>query len=295
MSKDQKPLGRKFDQDKPRWELLPYKEVGEIVEIFTFGAKKYSQKLELDSSSMLSSLEEELKEWNTALNAINIEWYIHEGCAEPATINSLKNRILNMPKDSEKTGENGNETIPISLLSIGNVDAQTQRREQRIEEQKEEASFEAEGSPKKQLNFYYKNKKIDAQYVNVSFLNAPCILIMTLKQDLQEATYVVAATTVLECLVTISLTLKKRLGIFSRLQQLNLSSETTATAEFTGDDNWKHVRPLRKRYFGALMRHMTAWYDGEKKDPESGKSHLAHAGCCLLFLMWGDHNVEEDE
>ncbi len=59
------------------------------------------------------------------------------------------------------------------------------------------------------------------------------------------------------------------------------------------DDNWKHVRPLRTRYYGALMRHMTAWFNGEKKDPESGRSHLAHAGCCLLFLMWGDNNLNE--
>ena len=59
------------------------------------------------------------------------------------------------------------------------------------------------------------------------------------------------------------------------------------------DNNWKHVTPLRERYYGALMRHLTAWWCGEIKDSESGKSHLAHAGCCLLFLMWGDNNPKE--
>jgi len=39
------------------------------------------------------------------------------------------------------------------------------------------------------------------------------------------------------------------------------------------------------RYFAALCRHIFAWWSGEEKDPETGKSHLAHAGCCLLFLM----------
>lgn len=59
-------------------------------------------------------------------------------------------------------------------------------------------------------------------------------------------------------------------------------------------DNWKHVRP-RIRYFDALMRHMKAWLEGEKQDPETGLSHLAHAGCCLLFLMWSDkHHDTED-
>ena len=39
------------------------------------------------------------------------------------------------------------------------------------------------------------------------------------------------------------------------------------------------------RPFGALMRHMWAWWGGEQKDAETGFSHLAHAGCCLMFLM----------
>lgn len=39
------------------------------------------------------------------------------------------------------------------------------------------------------------------------------------------------------------------------------------------------------RYYAALCRHIFAWWRGEDKDPETGFSHLAHAGCCLLFLM----------
>jgi hypothetical protein len=39
------------------------------------------------------------------------------------------------------------------------------------------------------------------------------------------------------------------------------------------------------RPFAALMRHMWAWWRREEKDPETGLSHLAHAGCCILFLL----------
>lgn len=39
------------------------------------------------------------------------------------------------------------------------------------------------------------------------------------------------------------------------------------------------------RPFSALMRHMWAWWRGERCDPETGLSHLAHAGCCILFLL----------
>lgn len=39
------------------------------------------------------------------------------------------------------------------------------------------------------------------------------------------------------------------------------------------------------RPFSALMRHMWAWWAGEQADPETGKSHLWHAACCLMFLV----------
>jgi len=39
------------------------------------------------------------------------------------------------------------------------------------------------------------------------------------------------------------------------------------------------------RVFGATVRHLWAWFKGEDRDPESGLSHLAHAGCCILFLL----------
>lgn len=49
-------------------------------------------------------------------------------------------------------------------------------------------------------------------------------------------------------------------------------------------DNWKKVPEAKKRYFAALLRHITAWQNGEIVDPESGKSHLDHAMCNLYFL-----------
>ena len=48
--------------------------------------------------------------------------------------------------------------------------------------------------------------------------------------------------------------------------------------------NWRAgfawSRPL-----AAAMRHLTAFNDGEDRDPESGLSHLAHAACCIMFLL----------
>lgn len=51
------------------------------------------------------------------------------------------------------------------------------------------------------------------------------------------------------------------------------------------DDNWQKVPQLEARYYAALQRHLTAWRKGEMHDADSGLPHLAHAGCCLLFLL----------
>ena len=39
------------------------------------------------------------------------------------------------------------------------------------------------------------------------------------------------------------------------------------------------------RVYGALLRHVFAWWGGEDVDPESGEHHLDHAGCCIAFLQ----------
>ena len=58
-------------------------------------------------------------------------------------------------------------------------------------------------------------------------------------------------------------------------------------------DNWKKVPDARRRYIDAGFRHFTAYTTGETHDPETGKHHLAHAICCLLYLVafdLGEHN-----
>lgn len=53
-------------------------------------------------------------------------------------------------------------------------------------------------------------------------------------------------------------------------------------------DNWKNVPDAQTRYYDAAHRHIEAWGRCERDDPESGKAHLAHAMCCLAFLLWFD-------
>lgn len=58
----------------------------------------------------------------------------------------------------------------------------------------------------------------------------------------------------------------------------------TFGAEKYGERNWEKGMKWG-RPFAALMRHMWAWWRGEKVDPETGFSHLWHAACCIAFLI----------
>lgn len=65
-------------------------------------------------------------------------------------------------------------------------------------------------------------------------------------------------------------------------------NQTAAVLKFGAqkyaEHNWRKgfawSRPL-----SAAMRHITAFNAGEDTDPESGLSHLAHAACCIMFLL----------
>lgn len=66
-------------------------------------------------------------------------------------------------------------------------------------------------------------------------------------------------------------------------------------AQKYSDNNWVKGASW-SRYFSAMMRHMWAWWRGEDNDPETGYSHLAHAACCLGFLMaYQRRGIGEDD
>lgn len=66
---------------------------------------------------------------------------------------------------------------------------------------------------------------------------------------------------------------------------LEISKVLTFGAKKYDDHNWKIVPDGEKRYAAALMRHFLASQSGEPVDSETGISHLAHAACCLLFML----------
>ncbi len=63
-----------------------------------------------------------------------------------------------------------------------------------------------------------------------------------------------------------------------------ISKVLTHGAKKYGDRNWELGMDWNRPY-GALLRHLWAWWRGEDYDPESGIHHLAHVGCNILFLL----------
>ena len=56
-------------------------------------------------------------------------------------------------------------------------------------------------------------------------------------------------------------------------------------------DNWKTVGS--QRYIDALLRHVIEYASGKENDEESNLSHLAHAACNIMFLMYFDSLNQE--
>ena len=52
-----------------------------------------------------------------------------------------------------------------------------------------------------------------------------------------------------------------------------------------GAFNWRKDAVESMTYVHAAMRHLLSWVDGEDTDPESGRSHLAHARACLGIVL----------
>lgn len=52
-----------------------------------------------------------------------------------------------------------------------------------------------------------------------------------------------------------------------------------------GRANFREIGVRATIYVDACRRHLTAWFEGEDTDPDSGLPHLAHALACLAIMV----------
>lgn len=77
---------------------------------------------------------------------------------------------------------------------------------------------------------------------------------------------------------------KPRMELLPTLPLLEISKVMGFGAKKYSAHNWRGGME-QSRLIGAALRHLTAYNDGEDIDPESGLPHLAHLGCCVLFML----------
>jgi hypothetical protein len=77
---------------------------------------------------------------------------------------------------------------------------------------------------------------------------------------------------------------KPPLGMISRMALEEEAKVMEFGRQKYGRDNWREGMDF-SRLVDAALRHVYAFADGEDHDKETGLSHLAHARCCLAFLL----------
>lgn len=60
------------------------------------------------------------------------------------------------------------------------------------------------------------------------------------------------------------------------------------------ENSWRTIKNGYKRCRAALFRHLSAYDKGERLDPESGKSHLAHAAWNALSMVYFAEKDQKD-
>lgn len=92
---------------------------------------------------------------------------------------------------------------------------------------------------------------------------------------------------------------KVRMELFPPEAMVAISQILTFGAQKYADRNWEQGMSW-SRVYGALLRHLMAWWGAKIRgqsglttisflfgecDPETGHSHLWHAGACMVFLI----------
>ena len=91
---------------------------------------------------------------------------------------------------------------------------------------------------------------------------------------------------------------KPKMNLLPPKAIVEVAKVLTFGAQKYGPENWKELEDLQNRYTAGALRHIFAHMDGEKLDPETGLSHMAHALCCLLFKLeieLENAKIEEEE
>lgn len=246
--------GKKFDEEKDRYDLVPPEIEEAIAKVLTFGAAKYGL--------------EARNEWQRLLLAENVEQIqltTPSGCVVDVTRNTCEQPIPSMQNANVRTGEIGKLETQTKSESWQNVERLIQ---QLVQETKEPS-----GAPRYASTDSQKNPTLRCVPKGAPSAARPSTCTLTIATALGdlEVSFAPGAITDSDFWTTLWKGLSEHFGI-------------SRPRNKTGERNWELGMKWGRPY-AALRRHMAAWWKGEHKDPETGMSHLWHAACCIAFLV----------
>lgn len=279
--------GRKDDSGKDPWHLAPWDAFRAIVKVLRFGANKYSTVIGVNEP-------EDVQQWIDYLmddplapvTQISIDMSETAG-VEVATSATCADPTLHSLSGSGKTELSGGRITPTRLESWEGRGSGTPLRVAETPAPSEPNSS-LNSAPRQKKSWHFESiSKIHVASADEASMRLVLSMSITITlRDGSEESFAVDATTVSGCLATASAYLAQRFNTWPAPRLLNFASrsQTDTLAIVSGARNWERGMAW-SRPFAALQRHLTAWWEGERADPETGMSHLWHAGCCIVFLI----------
>lgn len=255
----------KFDGGKVPMELLPAPALEAIAEVLAFGASKYTGLKQKELQSWLGQMLPNVNiriEKRKAGGYVALVTTLSSSNTTSATTRKLQSTNENIETVIESTSTNMAERDRSDLAKIPSTSDSRRRVD----------SVENTPSQFRVGSNYWKDRVESVLSAKRSVPSSTPITAIV--QAEFGASYALGATTVSAFLMTLSSLLS---------EQFN-TSESLSRFETTGQWNWAKGFTW-SRLIGAALRHLFAFARGEDRDPESGLSHLAHAGCCILFLI----------
>jgi hypothetical protein len=246
--------GRKDDGEKPRYDLIPPEFLDGTARVLTYGAAKYSLEIQ--------------NEWNALLHApsvVEVQVITPKGSVVAVTRNTSDSPIPNLQSASVKIVETGKPETQIESATWQSVEKTIQQHVRETSGQNGSGLSQNTASPKIDTQNYAPLGALSAAQRNTYTLT------IVTKQGDFEVSFAPAAITDSDFWTTV-------------WKDLNVQYNISRPQSRTGERNWE-LGMSWGRVFAALMRHMWAWWGGQKTDAETGMSHLWHAACCLAFLV----------
>ena len=238
--------------------LLPPEAMNEIAKVLGFGANKYT--------NLKDGFVEWINQKSSSVQIIKIERSRRGDFVALVMKNGSRHQTQGTLHVKEKYLAGGIRIIEEESKSITERETQLGANVQYTDKKEEKKRLKVNTESVINNGWeFWRDKAVDA--LSVQALKTYTQTIAT-TQGMSEEYYVVSATTAWDFLEIIWKEFYVQLTTLGEMNDFINS----------GYHNWRDGLDWT-RVSSAVLRHLSAWHGGEDIDPESGLSHLAHAGC----------------